>query len=114
MPKPKAQKNITAKHNNLAKSKGEKNSSLVIKTQADLNRLLWNGVCNILRRDKAKGALQYVPEVAWMLFLASLDQRESDEQKRAAMLGNAFTPSLIAPYRWQDWAKPDSPMRAEY
>jgi len=35
------------------------------------------GICDILRRDKAKGARLYVPEITWLFFLRYLDIRES-------------------------------------
>ncbi len=36
-------------------------------------------ICNILRRDKAKGARLYVPELTWMFFLRFLDLLETQE-----------------------------------
>jgi type I restriction enzyme M protein len=63
-------------------------------------------ICDILRRDKAKGARLYVPELTWMFFLRYLDLIEESEALESAALGTAFTPSLSAPYRWRDWAAP--------
>ena len=47
--------------------------------------------------------MQYVPELTWLLFLRILDVREKHEAETAAVLGNTYTPSLAAPYRWSDW-----------
>jgi type I restriction enzyme M protein len=69
------------------------------------------GICNIMRRSDCAGALQYVPELTWILFLRILDEREEHEAEEAAALGLAFTPTMQAPYRWQDWADPHSPRR---
>lgn len=69
------------------------------------------GICNIMRRSDCAGALQYVPELTWILFLRILDEREAIEAEEAAALGIAFTPTLEEPYRWQDWADPRSPRR---
>ncbi len=69
------------------------------------------GICNIMRRSDCAGALQYVPELTWILFLRILDVREAHEAEEAAALGLAFTPTMRAPYRWQDWADPHSPRR---
>lgn len=69
------------------------------------------GICNIMRRSDCAGALQYVPELTWILFLRILDEREEHEAEEAAALGLAFTPTMQAPFRWQDWADPHSPRR---
>jgi type I restriction enzyme M protein len=63
-------------------------------------------ICDIMRRSNCAGAMQYVPELTWILFLRILDERESHEAAEAEALGLSFTPSLKAPYRWRDWAAP--------
>jgi type I restriction enzyme M protein len=70
-------------------------------------------ICDILRRSNCAGALQYVPEVTWILFLRILDEREAAEVEHAAAVEADFTPSLDYPYRWRDWAAPGGPKRAE-
>lgn len=80
-------------------------------TQQSLDRYIWS-VCDILRRSNCAGALQYVPELTWILFLRVLDEREEIEASHAEAVGQPFTPSLAAPYRWRDWAAPDGPKRA--
>jgi hypothetical protein len=75
----------------------------LITDQVTLDRAVWN-ICDILRRDKAKGARLYVPELTWMLFLNALDQKEGSEEHRAIALGTAFKPTIKSPYRWRDWA----------
>ena len=64
-----------------------------------------------MRRGNMAGAMQYVPELTWMLFLRILDEIETQEQEEAEAVSSAFTPSLSAPYRWQDWAAPDGTLR---
>jgi type I restriction enzyme M protein len=81
-------------------------------TQASLDSYVW-GICNILRRSNCAGALQYVPELTWILFLRILDDREGQEAEHAEAVGAKFTPSLKSPYRWQDWADPQGTKRAE-
>ncbi|HET9913865.1 MAG TPA: type I restriction-modification system subunit M N-terminal domain-containing protein [Anaerolineales bacterium] len=81
-------------------------------TQASLDSYVW-GICNILRRSNCAGALQYVPELTWILFLRILDDREGQEAEQAEAVGAKFTPSLKSPYRWQDWAAPDGKKRIE-
>ncbi len=83
-------------------------------TQQSLNSAIW-GVCDILRRSNCAGALQYVPELTWLLFLRILDEREQQDADRAKAVDREweFTPSLVAPYRWRDWAAPWGPKRVE-
>jgi type I restriction enzyme M protein len=63
-------------------------------------------ICNIMRRSNCAGALQYVPELTWILFLRILDETETREAETAEAVGADYIPSLEAPYRWQDWAAP--------
>ena len=79
------------------------NNNRKIDTQAALDRAVWE-VCHILRRDKAKGARLYVPELTWMLFLCALDAKEYEEEQRTAAVGQSFSATLAAPCRWRDWA----------
>jgi type I restriction enzyme M protein len=46
-------------------------------------------ICDIRRRSNCAGALQYVPELTWILFLRILDERET----REVMSGVERTPS---------------------
>jgi type I restriction enzyme M protein len=70
-------------------------------------------ICDIMRRSNCAGALQYVPELTWILFLRILDERETREAEEAEALGVAFAPTLNAPFRWRDWAAPGSTMRED-
>lgn len=79
-------------------------------TQASLDSYVWS-ICDILRRSNCAGALQYVPELTWILFLRILDDREGQEAEQAEAVGARFSPSLEAPYRWGDWAAPDGAER---
>jgi type I restriction enzyme M protein len=63
-------------------------------------------ICDIMRRSNCAGALQYVPELTWILFLRILDERELREEEEAEAVGAEFKPSLQSPYRWRDWAAP--------
>src|SRR5436189_159339 len=81
-------------------------------TQQSVNAAV-KSICDIMRRSNCAGALQYVPELTWILFLRILDERETNEAEEASALNILFTPSLEAPFRWRDWAAPDSPMRQD-
>lgn len=64
------------------------------------------GICDIMRRGNCAGAMQYVPELTWILFLRILDEKEHREEQESEALGVPFRPSLVAPFRWRDWAAP--------
>jgi len=81
-------------------------------SQSSLDKAIWS-VCDILRRSNCAGAMQYVPELTWILFLRILDEREEMEEREARAVGADFRCSLEAPYRWHDWAAPDAPKRKE-
>ena len=54
------------------------NASRTIATPQSLNAYV-KGICDIMRRSNCAGALQYVPELTWMLFLHILDDQEERE-----------------------------------
>ena len=57
-------------------------------TQQSVNAAIWSA-CDILRRSNCAGALQYVPELTWLLFLRILDEREEQE---AEAVGVSYAP----------------------
>jgi len=79
-------------------------------TQGSVNAAI-KSICDIMRRSNCAGALQYVPELTWMLFLRILDERELREGEEAEAVGAEFAPSLEPPFRWQDWAAPGGTRR---
>ena len=75
-------------------------------------------ICDVMRRSNCASALQYVPELTWILFLRILDAQEAKAREEAEVLGASFSSALQSPYRWQDWAaphsdKPEDPQTAE-
>ena len=75
-------------------------------------------ICDIMRRSNCASALQYVPELTWILFLRILDAQEERDRGAAEAVGSSYTPALVSPFRWQDWAAPfsekaDHPTTAE-
>lgn len=65
-------------------------------------------ICDIMRRSNCASALQYVPELTWILFLRILDAQEARAREEAEVVGAQFSPALGSPYRWRDWAAPYS------
>jgi type I restriction enzyme M protein len=81
-------------------------------TQQSVNQAV-KAICDIMRRSNCAGALQYVPELTWILFLRILDEREEIEAGEARAVGAGYAPSFAPPYRWRDWAAPNGAKRAE-
>lgn len=77
-------------------------------TQQSVDQAIWS-ICDIMRRGNVASALQYVPELTWILFLRILDETEDREAMEAEAVGASYTYSLKKPYRWKDWAAPDQP-----
>jgi type I restriction enzyme M protein len=94
--------------------RGVRNSPLAAQGvgNAPLNNAI-KAICDIMRRDACKGALEYVPELTWILFLRILDEREAEEAAIAKASGTSFAPTLRAPFRWRDWGDPSGKKRQE-
>lgn len=86
-------------------AKNNNGNGRAITSVASMNKAV-KSICNILRRDKAKGAKLYVPEITWLFFLRYLDIRDQQSEQRALALGKDYDPVLPSPYRWRDWAAP--------
>ena len=84
----------------------------VLSNQQSVDQAIWS-ICDIMRRGNCASALQYVPELTWILFLRILDEKEEREEQEAEALGIPFQPSLHEPYRWRDWAAPEGTKRKE-
>lgn len=95
----------------MAKRKKSNGNGKKLATQQSVDQAV-KSICDIMRRGNCAGAMQYVPELTWILFLRILDEREEHEQREAEALGVHFRPSIQAPYRWQDWAAPPETLSA--
>ena len=47
-------------------------------------------ICDIMRRGNCAGAMQYVPELTWILFLRILDEFEEQDKEHADAVGVRF------------------------
>jgi type I restriction enzyme M protein len=70
------------------------------------------GICDVMRRSSCAGALQYIPEISWLLFLRILDERDELAESNPRRRGRSYRPALSPPYRWRDWASPPAPARS--
>ena len=84
----------------------------IVNNQSSMNSYI-KSICDIMRRDKTKGALQYIPELTWMMFLRILDEKEQVEELKCQAVEEPFNPSLKEPYRWRDWGHPNGKKRKE-
>lgn len=96
----------TSKKKNTVKVQKSKQPRKIASTQSLSSYV--KSVCDVMRRSNCASALQYVPELTWILFLRILDSQEQRERENAEVLGNSYSPALVSPYRWQDWAAPYS------
>ena len=94
------------------KVNGRNGNGRILSDQSSMNSYI-KSICDIMRRDKTKGAMQYIPELTWMMFLRILDEKEQEEEMQCEAVGKSFTPSLKAPYRWRDWGSPQGKKRKE-
>lgn len=81
-----------------------------VATPQNLNSLIW-GICDLMRPDYPDGAIDYIPELSWLLFLRVLDERESGVASRSVATGQSYRAPLVEPYRWRDWAFPAGSQR---
>ncbi len=98
------------------KRKNTKGEKIIGSTQSLSSYV--KSICDVMRRSNCASALQYVPELTWILFLRILDAQEQKEREEAEALGNSYSPALVSPFRWQDWAapysdKPDHPQTSD-
>src|ERR1019366_6565317 len=96
----------------MAKQKnGNGNGKRRLATQQSVDQAV-KSICDIMRRGNCAGAMQYVPELTWILFLRILDEKEYREERVSEALGVPFRASLEAPFRWRDWAAPPEKLPA--
>ena len=57
------------------------NNERAFNTQQSLNSAI-KSICDIMRRSNCAGALQYVPELTWILFLRILDEQQARDAER--------------------------------
>ncbi len=76
------------------------------------NDKIWE-ICDIMRRSNYSGAMGYIADLTWLLFLRLLDEQEQAEAESRVALGLTFRHSLKRRFRWSNWAAPDGKLRAK-
>jgi type I restriction enzyme M protein len=94
------------------KLNGKNGNGRILSDQSSMNSYI-KSICDIMRRDKTKGAMQYIPELTWMMFLRIFDEKEQEEEMQCEAVGKSFTPALKYPFRWRDWGSPEGKKRKE-
>ena len=65
---------------------------------------LWSA-CNKMRQDPGTtGALQYIQQFSWLLFLKVYEETEKKRQTESELSGKKFVPNISADYTWSKWA----------
>lgn len=84
----------------------------IFKKPQELNAAI-KSICDVMRRSNCAGAMQYIPELTWILFLRILDEQETHEAEQIKAAGKSYSFSIASPYRWKDWGNPTGSKRLE-
>lgn len=69
---------------------------------------LWSA-CNKMRQDPGTtGALQYVEQFSWILFLKVYEEIENEYEAKAAFEGKTYIRNIDNEFRWSVWTNKDS------
>ncbi len=64
---------------------------------------LWSA-CNKMRQDPGTtGALQYIEQFSWLLFLKVYEEIENEYEAKAAFDGKSYTRNIDNSFRWSVW-----------
>lgn len=66
----------------------------------------FKNIDKILRNDNAGGAMDYIEQTSWIIFLKYLDDLEIEKEKAAKLAGKKYQFILEPEYRWSTWACP--------
>jgi len=68
---------------------------------------LWSA-CNKMRQDPGTtGALQYIEQFSWLLFLKVYEEIENEYEAKAAFEGKTYERNINTEYRWSIWTGKD-------
>ena len=64
---------------------------------------LWSA-CNTMMSDAGTtGALQYIQQFSWLLFLKVYEEIEINKRKEAEFEGKKYISNIGSPYNWSEW-----------
>lgn len=74
----------------------------------DIQNKLWSA-CNKMRQDPGTtGALQYIEQFSWLLFLKVYEEIENEYEAKAAFEGKTYVRNIDNEFRWSVWTGKDS------
>ena len=74
----------------------------------DIQNKLWSA-CNKMRQDPGTtGALQYIEQFSWLLFLKVYEEIENEYEAKAAFEGKTYIRNIDNEFRWSVWTGKDS------
>jgi type I restriction enzyme M protein len=74
----------------------------------DIQNKLWSA-CNKMRQDPGTtGALQYIEQFSWLLFLKVYEEIENEYEAKAAFEGKTYIRNINNEFRWSVWTGKDS------
>jgi type I restriction enzyme M protein len=74
---------------------------------------LW-AACNTMMSDAGTtGALQYIQQFSWLLFLKVYEEIENNKRKEAAFEGKKYSDNIESPYKWSEWADKEKNLTGE-
>jgi len=73
-----------------------------------ISNKLWS-TCNKMRQDPGTtGALQYVEQFSWLLFLKVYEEIENEHEAKAAFESKTYVRNIDNEFRWSVWTSKDS------
>src|SRR3990167_9939880 len=73
-----------------------------------ISNKLWSA-CNKMRQDPGTtGALQYVEQFSWLLFLKVYEETENKNEAKTAFEGKTYQRNIDGEYRWSVWTGKDT------
>ncbi len=73
-----------------------------------ISNKLWSA-CNKMRQDPGTtGALQYVEQFSWLLFLKVYEETENKNEAKATFEGKPYQRNIDGEYRWSVWTGKDT------
>ena len=67
----------------------------------------FKNIDDVLFKDAGcSGAVDYIEQTSWVLFLKYLDDLEKERESAASLSGKPYEPIFRPQYRWGKWAIP--------
>ncbi|MBI3193790.1 MAG: SAM-dependent DNA methyltransferase, partial [Ignavibacteriae bacterium] len=64
---------------------------------------LWSACTTMMSDAGTTGALQYIQQFSWLLFLKVYEEIENNKRKEAEFEGKKYIDNIESPYRWSEW-----------